>query len=125
MATPENRQELEAQVAELRARIEEVDDWAAGVHRVLIDLLPLLLRGHPEVETAQQLLRLSDQRYEELLADPASSTGPGDTAELHEPGKMLYRLFGVLGVWPGVDPQGAARESIDRARKAEPWQPRE
>ena len=52
-----SEQALRQEIAELRARIEAVDDWAAGVHKVLADVLPFLLRGHPEVEKVHQLLQ--------------------------------------------------------------------
>lgn len=113
-----SEQALRQEIAELRAKVEAVDDWAAGVHRVLADVLPFLLRGHPEVEKVHQLLQQSDRRYEELSAPPETPQGSGDAAGLYEPGKMLNRLFAVLGVWPGVDPQQAAHESVERAREA-------
>jgi hypothetical protein len=111
-----SEQALRQEIAELRARVEAVDDWSAGVHKVLIDVLPFLLRGHPEVEKVHQLLQQADRRYEELTANPASAEEPGEVAGLYESAKMLNRLFGVLGVWPGIDPQQAARESLDRVQ---------
>lgn len=110
---------LRQEIAELRARVEAVDDWAAGVHQVLVDVLPFLLRGHPEVEQVHQLLKKADLRYEELKDNPEKSEGAGDVAGLYEPAKMLNRLFGVLGVWPGVEPQQAACGSLGRAREVD------
>lgn len=114
-----SEQALRQEIAELRARVEAVDDWAAGVHKVLVDVLPFLLRGHPEVEKVHQLLQRADLRYEELTGNPASAREPGENAGLYESAKILNRLFGLLGVWPGVDPQQAARESVERAREVE------
>jgi hypothetical protein len=113
-------EQLQQEVAELRARLEAADDWASGVHRVLLDVLPHLLRGHPEVAKVQHLLLHADQRYQELLANPASSEGAGDTPGLYEPAKMLYRQLALLGVWPDVDPQAAAQQSLERASQPKP-----
>lgn len=108
-----SEQALRQEIAELRVRIEQVDDWAAGVHQLLLDVLPHLLRGHPSVEKVRAALQRSDDRYEQLIADPAGE----ETPELYEPAKMMNRLFGTLGVWPGVDPLDSAQEAIDRARE--------
>ena len=113
-----SEQALRQEIVELRARIEAVDDWAAGVHRVLADVLPFLLRGHPEAAKVHQLLQQAERRYEELSAHPDQSEGPGETADLYEPAKLLNRQLALQGVWPGVDPQQAARESVERAREA-------
>lgn len=113
-----SEQTLRQEIAELRARIEATDDWAAGVHRVLVDVLPFLLRGHPEAAKVHQLLLQAERRYEELKAHPEQSEGPGETADLYEPSKLLNRQLALQGVWPGVDPQQAAREALDRAREA-------
>ncbi len=113
-----SEQELRQEIAELRARIEATDNWAAGVHQVLVDVLPFLLRGHPEVEKVHQLLQRAEHRYEELKASPEKSEGAGDVAGLYEPAKILNRQLALRGVWPGVDPQQAARESVERPRGA-------
>lgn len=110
-----SEQELREEIAALRARIEQVDDWAAGVQQVLLNVLPSLLRGHPEAAKVHGLLQKADERYEQLKADPASADpASGQTAELYEPAKMLNRLLGIMGVWPDVDPQQAARHAVER-----------
>lgn len=110
---------LRAEVARLRARIEEADDWAHGIQTVLALVLPALLRGHPEAGKVQALLQMEDDRYEELQKHPDRAE-PNETAAQHEAGKMLHRLLALGGVWPNVDHQQAVRESLRRARSVPP-----
>lgn len=109
-------QTLKREVAELRKTIDEVDDWANGVQMSLVELLPLLLIGHPNVGKAQELLERSDARFEELSAHPLRGE-KGETAALYESRKMLYRLLALRGVWPGIDPQEFAEQSIQKYRQ--------
>ena len=113
-----SEQALRQELAELRVKMDKVDDWAAGVQKVLLDVLPILLRGHPEVAKVQAVLKQADARYEELTANPLDGGWPGENAGLYDPGKMLHRALGVLGVWPDVDPLEAAQAAIDRSSPA-------
>ncbi|RLM23643.1 hypothetical protein BIY29_10090 [Brenneria alni] len=106
----ESELELRREIAELRAKIEVVDDWATGMQRVLADVLPPLLRGHPQIAQIHQRLQAADRRYEVLQADP-SAAEPGVRAGLYEPGRVLYRLFGIYGVWSDVDPDASTDKS--------------
>lgn len=106
-----NEEALRQEIAELRQRIEEVDDWANGLHNVLSEVLPFLLRGHPEVDKVATLLRTSTERYDVLAARPELAEFPEELRTL-EASRMLYRKLSILGVWPGVDPAEAVRQSL-------------
>lgn len=107
-------QKLQQEIAELKQRVEYTDDWAGGVQNVLMTVLPFLLRGHPEVEKVQGLLKSSCERYEELEQHPERATADDLPLAAYEPAKMLYRVLSMHGVWPGIDPHEAAKESLER-----------
>lgn len=109
---PQTRQALLA----LQAEIQATDDWANGVFLTLVQVLPLLLRDHPNVSKVQHLLKAADDRHEELFAHPERAE-EGEPAGLHEAGKMLYRQLALLGVWPCVAPAEAACDSLARAKR--------
>ncbi len=109
-------QKLRKEVAELRKQIDEVDDWANGIQVSLMYVLPLLLRDHPEVKTVQKMFEHSNARYEELKAHPSRGEKT-ETAALHESRNLLYRQLALLGVWPDVDPDRHAQDSIQQYRR--------
>ncbi|MEO1820070.1 hypothetical protein [Pseudomonas sp.] len=111
-----SEQQLRQELADLRLKMDQVDDWAAGLQKVLLEVLPVLLRGHPEVAKVQAVLKAADIRYEELSENPLDAEWPGESAGLYEPSKMLHRVMGTLGVWPDVDPLESAQAAIERAR---------
>lgn len=106
--------ELRKEVERLRAEIDAVDDWANGIFQMLVQVLPLLLRNHPNAANVQRLLQDSDVRYEELLAHPERAE-KDEPAGLYEAGQMMYRQMAVLGVWPDIDPAEFARQTLERA----------
>jgi len=108
---------LRQEIAVLRRQVDETDDWANGIQQVLVAVLPFLLRGHPEVEKVEGLLRHYADRYEELLAHPERAEDRHDTPEKQEAGKMLYWQLAVLGVWPGISAEQAARNVMERHAK--------
>ena len=110
----EETRALRQEVAELRTQIDAVDDWANGIQLALVQLLPLLLRGHPEATNAHRLLQRCDDRYEELLQHPQRAEGPDETHRLYEAAKQLNRQLGMSGAWPGVDATQVAQQSLRR-----------
>ena len=105
---------LRQQVDELRAQAEATDTFASGLFVAMTQVLPLLLRGHPEARQVHALLQKADERYEELSRHPDRAEGPDEVPGLYEASKMLNRQLGLLGVWPDVDPAQAARDSQRR-----------
>lgn len=95
--------DLQSQIDALRAELKSTDDWASGVFLTLEQILPFLLRGHPEIAKIEQLLKRSEQRFEELCAYPERAEDGDETAEKYEAAKMLYRQMALLGVWPDKD----------------------
>lgn len=112
---------LRQEVAALRQQIDEVDDWANGIQKALIVVLPFLLRGHPEAGKVEGLLRHHSDRFEELTAHPERAEAKDETAALYEAGKMLYWQLAILGAWPGIDPAEAARRSLARPAPPGRW----
>lgn len=110
-------QELRKEIAELRTRLEETDDYAQGVYKLLATVLPFLLQGHPEAEKIGGLLKSAADQHEALLKNPSLAVQGEPTAGTYEPSKMLYQLLALMGVWPGVDPGETAKASIERHRR--------
>lgn len=98
-------QKLRQEIAELRQQLEYTDDWAGGVQNVLRYVLPLLLRGHPEIAKVRDLLKADSDRYEELELHPERATVDDLPLATYEPAKMLYQQMALLGIWPadGLD----------------------
>jgi hypothetical protein len=92
--------DLQSQIDALRAELKTTDDWATGILLTLEQILPFLLRGHPEIAKIEGLLQSSEQRFEELVAHPERAEDADETAEKYEAAKMLYRQLALLGVWP-------------------------
>ena len=104
-------QDLQERVAQLEAKLEALtievdrnDDWANGLFRVLVDVLPHLLRAHPDLAVhLGRHWKNEAERYEVLKSDPGQAEDFHDTAEKAEATKMLYRMFEALDVWPQQD----------------------
>lgn len=88
-------------VAPLREELDKLDDWANGLFVVLTNVLPHLLRAQPEMaaKLAPQW-RKAAERFEALEVSGARRAGDGETLELLEARKMLYRIFAVMELWP-------------------------
>jgi uncharacterized coiled-coil DUF342 family protein len=98
-------QRLREDVAKLRQEIDEVDDWANGVHVTLTLVLPRLLRGHPKERDIRKSLQRHDDRYEELQAHPERAEDEHERLGLYESGKMLNRLLQLLEHTPHPPPR--------------------
>lgn len=109
-------QEIERAVAPLRQELDQLDDWANGVFAALTDVLPLLLRKHPDIAAdLEPMWRHASERWQRLQQPQAQADDFHETEHLLEARKMLYRQLAVLGAWPGVDAQDAARAALERA----------
>ena len=94
-------EQLRQEVAQLRAEIDKVDDWANGVLHALIDVLPLLLKKHPDVAaTVAPMWKNAARKFSEVTMKTGQAESFSETADLLEPKKMLYEMFALLGVWP-------------------------
>ena len=109
--------DLQRQIDALRAELNAIDDWAAGVFLLLEQLAPFLLRGHPEIAKIERLLKCSEQRFEELSAHPERAEDSDETAEKYEAANIMYRQLALLGVWPDVDPGETARQALAQYRR--------
>jgi hypothetical protein len=105
--------DLQQQIDELKAQLDAAEHWQSGLLLVLNQILPLLLRDHPNAEAIQRMLQKHDDRYEELKAHPESAEA-GEASELYEPCKMLNRQLAWLGVWPNIDRAEFVRQSIQQ-----------
>lgn len=98
---------LRQEVVQLRAQVEATDDWAQGVHVALTLALQVLMKDHPQAPKLHKMLKVAEERYEDLRRDP-SLADEGETAAQFESPKMLNRQLGLLGIWPDVDPHAYA-----------------
>ncbi|WP_422097452.1 hypothetical protein [Variovorax sp.] len=88
-------------VAPLREELDKLDDWANGLFVVLADVLPQLLRAHPSAAAAiAPRWERAAESFDAVLASGQRKTNEGESLELLEARKMLYRVFAVVGLWP-------------------------
>lgn len=96
-------------VAPLREELDRMDDWANGLFVVLADVLPLLLREHPQMAaTLGPKWAGAAGHFERLQATGQQRTQEGETLELLEGRKMLYKVLATLGFWRLLGVSGAA-----------------
>ena len=94
------QQEIDKAVAPLHQKIDQLDDWSNGVFAALADLLPALLKKHPDIAAdLEPMWAYASEQYDKL-----SSTGQADdfheTQELLEARKILYRQLALQKAWP-------------------------
>ncbi len=92
---------LRQEVAQLRAEIDRVDEWAVGVFEALNDVLVPLLRGNQALARtlAPQWHKAANQ-FDAVAAESGQAQSFEETAERFEARKILYRRFDVLKLWP-------------------------
>lgn len=97
-------------VAPLREELDKLDDWANGLFVIFSEVLPALLREHPEMaaQLAPQWAGAA-KRFDALQTSGQRRTKDGESLELLEARKMLYRLFAVAGVWGKARQNAAVR----------------
>lgn len=94
----------------LREEIDRLDDWANGLYLVLLNVLPFLMKAHPEMaRQVEPQWRSAAERFE-ALADGARSDD-GETAELLEARKMLHSVLTLLHAWPAQQPGAQAKSN--------------
>ena len=103
--------------ATLRAEINKVDDWANGVFMVLLNVLPGVLRSNPEL--ARQIAPQWEKASEDFdrIDVQGKPAKPDEPLEFLEARKMMYRIFGLLGIWKDAETQKPL-QSVPRARRA-------
>lgn len=100
------RSAVQQETAALRAEIDRVDDWANGVFSVLLELLPPLLKTHPEIAAAlEPKWKASAERYEKVLQLQGQSEHFHESPEHLEARKMAYRVLLVQKAWPSHSPE--------------------
>lgn len=93
-------QEIAKAVVPLRQEIDQLDDWANGVFVALQNVLPPLLRKHPDIALQlEPLWRAASEQYDRLEGI-AQADDFHETQSLLEPRKMLYRQLANLKAWP-------------------------
>lgn len=99
MSEPDLRQEI----AQLRAEVNRVDDWANGIFSILQEVLPLLLRKNPDIAALlEDSWRAAAERFD-LIAPPTEQQvdlAQPEPLEFLESKKILYQQLDLLGVWP-------------------------
>lgn len=103
-------------VEPLKAEINKVDDWANGVFAVFLDVLPFLLKLHPDL--AGQLepqWRKVAKDYDQINLH-GGQPNDGEPLEFLEARKMLFRIFELQKLWPGRVRQPAVKAVPQRRR---------
>lgn len=85
--------ELHKQINELKAEINRVDDWANGIFTLLVQILPLLLKEHPDVMAkVVPMLRSDDVDYQKACQGLPTE----QTLEFLEARAKFYQILSLL-----------------------------
>ncbi len=80
----------------LRAELDASDNFANGLLRVLQDVLPPLLKSHPDI--ARDLSPKWQQAAEDFAQGAAPSDGFVEPPEMLEPRRLIFAKLRLLGV---------------------------
>lgn len=85
--------DLKKEIKDLKVRVEQVDDWAAGIFQMLdVALIPLLQQNNDLADRILPLLKTIDDEYQRAkLGLPTEMS-----LEYYEAGSMFYRCFQLL-----------------------------
>ena len=98
-----SERELRQEIAQLRAEIDRVDNWANGIFLVLQEVLPPLLKKNPEIAShLRDSWRAAAEKLDDLERGVEQRDDPEEAESLEslEVRKILYRTLDLLGVWP-------------------------
>jgi len=102
---------LKKEVIALHTQIDQVDDWANGIHMAVEDLMLVLLRDHPKAQQVGEQLKKSYDRFHALRAHPRRKGRDDPAIGVYESRKMLYAALAIYGIWPNVDSRQFAEQS--------------
>lgn len=92
---------LRAEVAALRADIDQADEFAGGILVLLLDLMPSLLQVQPAIaEMVLPRWQRAAEKWDQLSQNPANSDDEDERAGNLEARKMLYRMLETTGGLP-------------------------
>lgn len=106
MADDQSTQTWREEAAQLRAEIDRVDDWANGVFLALFDLLPPLLREHPQIAaTIAPMWKKAAQNWDTLQTGTMQGESFDEPEGVLEARKLLYRMLAQHQVFPEHAPR--------------------
>lgn len=87
--------ELRQEIAELRAQVDELDEWANSLHVALRHVALQLAHGSPQAAAGLlAVLEHDARRCDQLEAGSMEPTDSADSPELLESSRLLYRELG-------------------------------
>lgn len=104
-------------VAPIETELRRMEEWGNGLFIVLVQMLPYLLKSHPEMamalatewrKVAEDCDRIERQGVPEHSDEPL---------EFLEARRILFTVLNQLGLWPAVDANGSGLVKTPRNRR--------